>query len=99
MTEEEKQQEYKDADWLCDTAWRWMRWHPPHPGWDHDHCFFCNAHICDSPHLRDALRECWRHDYPDDSGNYESMCATCFDELRSMFRWIVMETETTQGAA
>lgn len=99
MTEEEKEREYQEADWLRETAWRWVLWRAPHPGWDHDHCFFCNAHICDKPEHRGVLRECWRHDYPDDPGNYDSVCASCFDELREKFRWVVLATGPEAGAA
>lgn len=90
MTEAEKQAEHHHADWLQDTAWRWVLWRPPHAKWDHDHCFFCHAHICDVPDCQKGLRECWRHDYPDDPGNYESVCAACFDELRETFRWTTL---------
>src|SRR5215471_12404357 len=28
-------------------GFKWERWTRPHPDWDHDHCFFCYACICD----------------------------------------------------
>jgi hypothetical protein len=90
VTEQERQEAYQEADWLHDTAWRWVLWHPPHPGWDHDHCVFCHAHICDNAEHPGVLRECWRYGDPEISGDYESVCASCFEELHKIFRWTVL---------
>lgn len=91
MTEDEKQNEYNAADWLRDTEWYWFHWQPPHAAWDHDHCFFCHTRISDDPLCTDALRDCWRYDYPpDDEGSYETICPSCFDTLKSTFRWRVV---------
>lgn len=97
MTEEEKQSEYLDADWLHDASWRWVRWHAPHPGWDHDHCVFCDAHICDKPEHVGVLRECWHWDDPEEAGNYESVCAACFRDLRDTFRWSIVPGSPLPG--
>ena len=99
MTEAEKQTEYVEADWLRDTAWRWVLWHPPHDIWDHDHCFFCDVRISDRPSFADDLRECWRHDYPAEPGNYESVCAACFEELRNTFRWTILPSDPFNSGA
>lgn len=99
MTAEEKQTEYRDADWLRDTIWRWIRWSPPQADWDHDHCFFCQTHFCDKPDCDTGLRECWLYEYPPgDEGSYETVCANCFEELRDTFRWVVESPEHEQRA-
>jgi hypothetical protein len=85
-----KTDEYRDAYWLRDTTWRWIRWSPPQAGWDHDHCFFCQTHFCDKPDCSTGRRECWFYEYPPvDEGSYETVCARCFEELWDTFRWVV----------
>jgi hypothetical protein len=65
-------------------AFRWERWTRPHPDWDHDHCFFCQACICDS-----GERGHYGHAFVlrsrDDSAFW--VCRSCFKLVRSLLLW------------
>jgi hypothetical protein len=65
-------------------AFKWERWRRPHPNWDHDHCFFCKACICDSGksgHCAHAF--VLRHG--EDSPFW--VCRSCFKLVRSALEW------------
>ena len=36
-----------EANYWRDTPFVWKHWTRPHEAWDHDHCRFCWACICD----------------------------------------------------
>jgi hypothetical protein len=65
-------------------AFRWERWTRPHPAWDHDHCFFCKACICDSgqsDHYGHAFVLRHRESSP------FWVCRSCFKLVRSALEW------------
>ena len=96
MTEEEKQENYQDADWLHDAVWRWETYKKPRPSWDHEHCVFCNQRIAEADYGNpEALQTAYTTSFSDEEGveGYEWVCPSCFEQLRAVFRWRLMDEE------
>lgn len=90
MTEEEKQDCYRDVDWLHETFWRWAAYQQTSPGWTHEHCVFCDRRIAEPGYGgADALHEAWTtiFTHPEGDAGYEWVCASCFEQLRETFCW------------
>ena len=65
-------------------AFKWQRWARPQPDWDHDHCFFCKACICDSGrsgHYAHAFVVKRDQDSP------FWVCRSCFKVVRAALDW------------
>ena len=92
MTEEEKQENYQDAEWLHDAVWRWETYKKPRPSWDHEHCVFCSQRIAEADYGdSEALETAYATIFMDEEGDagYEWVCPGCFAELKGIFRWRV----------
>lgn len=84
------------AQHLHGAVFVWRRWLSQAPDWDHDHCTFCYACICDHreqlPHLRakHAERGCYRHAFhTDHDGASTWVCRICFKCLRGEAAWTI----------
>ena len=69
--------------YLSGVALEWADWHPPRPGWDHDHCEFCHAKFA-GPDLPDTL-----HAGFTTADRYRWVCQGCFADFRERFGWRV----------
>ncbi len=72
------QQEYLQGKTL-----HWRRWVPPKKTWDHDHCAFCWARICD---VEDGQPEAWTTE-----DNYWWVCKKCGEDFRETLQWTLIE--------
>jgi hypothetical protein len=63
------------------------RWRESRPGWDHDHCQFCNAKFA-AFEGQGILLQGWTT--PDE---YHWVCDACFADFRDRFAWRVIEQE------
>ncbi|HEX8522435.1 MAG TPA: hypothetical protein VF669_09275 [Tepidisphaeraceae bacterium] len=83
-------QKVTDDDWrllgqeryLSAATLFWRAWHETRPGWDHDHCEFCNAKFMDREGVADVLRE----GYTTDDG-YRWVCAGCASDFAERFKF------------
>jgi hypothetical protein len=48
--------ETHEEPWMYGATFRWTKYQPPSPDWDHDHCALCTAKFMDSD-APDVLRE------------------------------------------
>ena len=86
-------------DFLKGLTLRWKAYYQWSESWDHDHCELCWRRFSvttDPDGPRGALREGYAvaaHSgprgkaFPDD---YRWICATCCDDLKDYFSWIVI---------
>jgi hypothetical protein len=82
-------------DWLTDSTWAWTKWKMIYEGWSHDHCLFCNAHVCGYESCTRCSHFCWIHFYADEVGyvpgndsGYCVICDDCFQENRQRYGFI-----------
>jgi hypothetical protein len=86
-------------------SWRnyefvWKKWGPAQGRYDHDHCRFCSACICDA---RD--RDPFDKPGPVDGGHYRHafytedsdgvdiwVCRSCFKRIRTIANWTIRRT-------
>ena len=101
MTEEEKQEWYRDTEWLHETFWRWEAYRKPSPQWNHEHCVFCEQLIVE-PECKsvNAQHEDWTTTFlhPEGDIGYEWVCQSCFEQLCDTFAWGIItptQSETT----
>ena len=66
--------------YLRGKQFRWQRYVPPKPTWDHDHCAFCGETF--STYDGDTLEGFVTCD-----GGYRWVCAVCFEDFRAEFDW------------
>lgn len=87
-----------DSDWrlmgqdrhLADAVLTWATWRPVKPGWDHDHCAFCQAEISDRPiDEHTAYNAAWVTS-PDQA---TWICPVCFEDFQVRFGWNVAQAE------
>ena len=59
------------------------RYTAPRPGWDHDHCEFCQAKFMETraPGVLDE-------GYATDDARW--VCPTCFEDFKQLFAWTVI---------
>jgi hypothetical protein len=65
------------------------------PGWDHDHCEFCNAKFMTEPGPEVEIEGYCTED------EYRWICCACFRDFRNRFRWTVVDVvgaENQNGA-
>lgn len=90
MTAEEKEEWYRDTDWLHETFWRWKAYRKPSPSWNHEHCVFCHQLIAEPGYgSANVLHEAWTTIFINSDGDtgYEWVCPSCFEQLRETFCW------------
>ena len=95
MTEEEKQDWYRDTDWLHETFWRWQSYRRPSLQWNHEHCLFCSQLIAEPSYRSpNVLHEAWTTTFlhPEGDPGYEWVCPSCFEQLRGVFAWGFIKT-------
>jgi hypothetical protein len=58
------------------------------PGWDHDHCAFCQADFAavKTDHV------CFTAGYVTADDNYTWICQSCFEDFKAEFQWHVIST-------
>ncbi len=98
MTDDERQREYRDADWLRDAVWQWQAYQKSNRSWNREHCVFCWRRIAEADYGdADALQEAWTTTclQPEGDAGYEWVCPDCFRELKDTFRWRTVETRDT----
>ena len=66
------------------AEFHWEHWQSPNPDWDHDHCFSCNACICDSG---DAGHYAQAYVTRQGADSPFWVCRSCFKLLRAVFEW------------
>ncbi len=96
MTQEEKQEWYRDTDWLHEAFWRWEIYRKPSASWCHEHCVFCDQIIAEPGYGNaKALHEAWTTIFvqPDGGKGYEWVCPACFEQLRETFCWGVIKSD------
>ncbi len=60
---------------------QFMPWASENPNWDHDHCEFCSAKF-GNQNIPDALHEGYTS-----ADRYRWVCASCFIDFQSLFKW------------
>lgn len=71
--------------WLQGKTLYWRRWVAPRESWDHDHCEFCFAHICDR---EDGQPEGWTTE-----DEYHWVCKSCCEDFREVFEWSLVKAD------
>jgi hypothetical protein len=71
-------------------AFKWERWQKPNAAWDHDHCFFCKACICDSGETG-HYAHAFVLEYESDSPFW--VCRSCFKLVRQSFDWHIENSQ------
>jgi hypothetical protein len=71
--------------YLRGRPWSRRRYSASRPGWDHDHCSFCNAKLMEV-RAPDVLDEGYATE-----DQYYWVCPPCFDDFREMFAWTLAE--------
>ncbi|HKR63596.1 MAG TPA: hypothetical protein VJZ00_07680 [Thermoanaerobaculia bacterium] len=67
----------------ADLCWRTYREYQP--GWDHDHCEFCNAKF-------DATNDpATLHEGYTTTDEYRWICTQCFEDFKDLFAWNVID--------
>jgi hypothetical protein len=69
-------------------TFKWERWQKPNANWDHDHCFFCQACICDSGQTG-YYAHAFVLKHERDSPFW--VCRSCFKLVRQFFAWHIAE--------
>jgi hypothetical protein len=90
-----------EADYWRDHEFVWKKWGPGEGLWDHSHCRFCSACICDG---RD--RDPYDKPGPVEGGHYRHafyaedpdgipiwVCRSCFKRLRTVAAWTIRRTQ------
>lgn len=85
-----------DSDWRLQGQERYLqgavlvrlRYTPPRPDWDHDHCEFCRAKFA-ADGVPDAMTEGFAT-----TDRYRWVCMTCFDDFRARFGWSLADAES-----
>lgn len=78
-----------DDDWrlagqesfLSGATLYWRVWQETRPGWDHDHCEFCNAKFMDRTDVANVQHEGYATD-----DEYRWVCAGCASDFVSRFQ-------------
>lgn len=70
-------------DFLTGRELRWQDWQPYRPGWDHDHCEFCQREFA-APASDHADLTAGFVTADDD---YHWICEDCFRDFHERFRW------------
>jgi hypothetical protein len=95
-----------DGGYWRNCAFAWKRWGPSTHRWEHDHCRFCNACICDArdhrPHDKPGPVEGghYRHAFyaEEKDGVHIWVCRTCFKRLRSRFGWTIVRSRPSAAS-
>ena len=82
-----------DSDWRLQGQERYLkgaslerlRYSPPRPDWDHDHCEFCGVKFADE-RVSDSLHEGFAT-----ADRSRWICSTCFEDFRVRFDWSLLE--------
>jgi len=75
-------------EWLTDRTLVFRGWQPLRPGWDHDHCVFCQAEIAaENEHVQ------FTAGYVTADDNYSWICTPCFEDFKTDFRWTVVQND------
>ena len=61
--------------------WKFKRWSQTRPGWDHDHCEFCQVKIMDEP-SPENLAEGWAT-----TDETYWICQECFNDFQGTYHW------------
>ncbi len=77
------------------AVFTWTRWISPNPDWDHDHCRFCYACICNHretcPEWKSAFAErgCYSHAFYAEKKSriYIWVCRHCFKLAQRELGW------------
>jgi hypothetical protein len=86
-----------DWDWagherFIGAHWSWKKYIPESGPQEHEHCRICWAmfSVLDENGLRAGYARVDDHD-PKLGEVYEWICKTCFDDLKDLFKWVVVE--------
>jgi hypothetical protein len=81
---------WEGYEWLIGAHWRWKDYYQRVKNLDHAHCVICNAGfsvIYDGDH-RTGYTKADQPKYDDD---YHWICKRCFDDMKDLFNWVVVE--------
>ncbi len=70
---------------LSERRFKWRKWWPYRPGWDHDHCAFCWAEFAAEVSEQAPYDAGW---VTADDG-YTWVCSECFEDFKEQFAWVV----------
>jgi hypothetical protein len=76
--------------WLIGAHLRWKDYYQWSDTWDHDHCAICFAtfSLIDEKAEKAGYAVVDRPNFDDD---YEWVCKRCFDTMKDLFNWVVVE--------
>jgi hypothetical protein len=72
--------------WLAGRELRWADWTAYRPGWDHDHCAFCQAEFAAAK--TDHVEFTAGYVTADDGDTW--ICEACFEDFKDQFQWRVV---------
>ena len=91
----------REAEPWRNRVFVWRRWGPSDERWEHSHCGFCSACICDArdhdPYDKPGpvAGGHYRHAFyaGDSDGTHLWVCRTCFKRLAPQFGWTIQKSK------